>query len=117
LQTLIAHVFAPPVPLDQLRADVPPDLQVAVLCCLEKNPAQRFPDARSLDAALAGCHAAGLWTEERAAAWWHGQTDSANGANSVADATTREAEPTVPPERGRQVALSDCDAHPGGPGR
>jgi eukaryotic-like serine/threonine-protein kinase len=89
---LIAHACDPPIPLDQLRPEVPPDLQVAVLRCLAKDPAQRFSDARSLDAALAGCHAAGLWTEERAAAWWHGQTDSANGANLVADAPIREAE-------------------------
>jgi serine/threonine-protein kinase len=88
LQTLIAHLCDAAAPLDQFRADVPADLQAVVLRCLEKDPARRFPDARSLDMALAGCHAAGLWTEERAAAWWHGQTASADGANSVANATT-----------------------------
>jgi serine/threonine-protein kinase len=117
LQTLIAHASDPPIPPDQLRAEVPPDLQVVVLRCLAKNPAQRFPDARSLDAALAGCHAAGLWTEERAAAWWHSQTDLANGANLVSDAPAREAEPTAPPDPGRPFAFSEFDAHPSGPGR
>jgi serine/threonine-protein kinase len=88
LQTLIAHVCDPAAPLDQLRADVPADLQAVVLRCQEKDPARRFPDARSLDTGLASCHAAGLWTEDRGATWWHGQTDSADGAGSVADATT-----------------------------
>jgi serine/threonine-protein kinase len=88
LKTMIAHACDPPIPPDQLRAEVPTDLQAVVLRCLEKDPARRFPCARSLDTALAGCEAAGLWTEERAVAWWHGQSDSANGANSLADATT-----------------------------
>jgi serine/threonine-protein kinase len=101
LQTLIAHACEPPMPLDHLQAGVPPDLQTIVLCCLEKAPAQRFPDARSLDAALASCHAAGLWTEERAIAWWHDQTGSTHKANAVADATTRVFEASTAADRGR----------------
>jgi len=89
LQTLVAHLCDPVAPPDRLRADVPADLQAVVLRCLEKDPARRFPDSRGLDAALAGCQAAGLWTEERAAAWWHGQNASATGAGSLADALTR----------------------------
>jgi serine/threonine-protein kinase len=54
LQTLVAHVCDPPTPLDQLRADVPADLQAVVWRCLEKNPNQRFADARDLN------HRAGL---------------------------------------------------------
>jgi serine/threonine-protein kinase len=80
MQTLIAHVYEKPIPPDQLQGEVPPDLQAVVLRCLEKDPAQRFADARSLDQALAGCQAAGRWTEERAAAWWHGQMSLADGA-------------------------------------
>jgi eukaryotic-like serine/threonine-protein kinase len=93
LQTLVAHACDAPMPLNQLRAETPLDLQTVVLRCLEKDPARRFPDARSLEAALAGCHAAGLWTEERAAAWWHGQAGSTDGASSVAEAVTTEAQP------------------------
>jgi eukaryotic-like serine/threonine-protein kinase len=91
LQTLIAHACDAPIPPDQLQAEVPPDLRSVVLRCLEKDPAQRFPDARNLDRALAACQAAGLWTEELAVAWWHGQSGRADGANSVADATTSGA--------------------------
>jgi serine/threonine-protein kinase len=88
LQTLLAHLSDAAAPLDQLRADVPADLQAAVLRCLEKAPARRFADAPSLDKALAACSAAGRWTEERAAAWWHGQTAAANGASPPAEPTT-----------------------------
>jgi serine/threonine-protein kinase len=91
LQTLIAHVYERPTPPDQLQADVPSDLQAVVLRCLEKDPAQRFADARSLDRALAGCQAAGGWTEERADAWWHDAMSSANGAQAVVEAPTRTA--------------------------
>jgi serine/threonine-protein kinase len=86
LQTLIAHLRDEAVPPDQLRADVPADLQAVVLRCLEKDPARRFAGARSLDKALAACHAAGLWTEERAAGWWDGQSAGADGARSLAEA-------------------------------
>jgi serine/threonine-protein kinase len=89
LQALVAHLCEPPIPPDQLRADMPADLQTVVLRCLEKDPARRFPDARQLDQALAGCQAAGQWTEERAAAWWHGRTRSTNRESWVAEATTR----------------------------
>jgi serine/threonine-protein kinase len=88
LQTIIAHMCDPPTPLDQLRGDVPADLLAVVLRCLEKDPARRLPNARSLAQALAACHAAGLWTEERAAGWKQGQTAAADGASSLAEATT-----------------------------
>ncbi len=91
LQTLVAHVCDPPVPPDQLQSEVPRDLQNVVLRCLEKDPARRVPDARSLNSALASCHAAGAWTEERAAAWWGGHTASPGYASSVAEAPTRGA--------------------------
>jgi serine/threonine-protein kinase len=72
LQTLLAHLSEPPVPPDQLRPELPGDLQAVVLRCLEKDPARRFGDVRAMERALAGCQAAGQWTEERAAEWWDG---------------------------------------------
>src|SRR5208337_24963 len=71
LQTLVAHVCDRPIAPDQLRADVPPDLQAIILQCLEKCPTQRFAGARELDKALAACQAGAPWTEERAAQWWN----------------------------------------------
>jgi tRNA A-37 threonylcarbamoyl transferase component Bud32 len=55
VQVLAAHLHEPPPPPRALRADVPPDLEAVVLRCLEKDPAKRFPDADSLERALAGC--------------------------------------------------------------
>ena len=56
--------------LSELRPDLPADLEAVVLHCLEKDPAQRFVHAQSLDRALASCAADGLWTEGEARQWW-----------------------------------------------
>ncbi|HEY7309600.1 MAG TPA: serine/threonine-protein kinase [Gemmataceae bacterium] len=66
LEVMLAHVQEPVPPL----ASVPTDLEAVLRRCLAKAPADRFPDAGSLDAALAGCTCAGEWTEARARAWW-----------------------------------------------
>jgi serine/threonine-protein kinase len=69
---MMAHAYEAVVPPSQLRPEVPADLEAVVLRCLEKDPARRFPDADSLEKALAACRDAGRWTEEEAAAWWRG---------------------------------------------
>ncbi len=48
---LVKHLSERPMPIDQ-RANVPPDLARAVMLCLEKNPDDRFPDARAFVQAL-----------------------------------------------------------------
>jgi serine/threonine-protein kinase len=70
VETLAAHLHDPVEPLTTLRPEVPLDLQAVILRCLAKAPQDRFADATSLEAALANCHCAGLWTEDRARAWW-----------------------------------------------
>jgi serine/threonine-protein kinase len=70
MMMLMAHAYEPVVPLTDVRPEVPADLQAVVLRCLEKDPADRYADARSLEQALADCEAADQWTEEQAAAWW-----------------------------------------------
>jgi serine/threonine-protein kinase len=70
IRVLMAHLQEPPVPPEQIRADVPQDLSRVILRCLQKSPADRYPSARALDTALAGCEAAGDWIEADAAAWW-----------------------------------------------
>ncbi len=47
----VKHLSERPVPIDQ-RATVPADLARTVMLCLEKNPDDRFPDARSFVRAL-----------------------------------------------------------------
>jgi serine/threonine-protein kinase len=66
LKVMLAHVQEPVPPL----ANAPADLESALRRCLAKVPADRFPNAGSLDEALAGCACAGEWTEARARAWW-----------------------------------------------
>jgi len=49
---LVKHISERPVPIEQRRADVPVDLGRAIMIMLEKDPANRFPDASALVAAL-----------------------------------------------------------------
>jgi serine/threonine-protein kinase len=70
VQVILAHIRDPVEGPTALRADVPADLEAVVLRCLEKDPGKRFPDAQSLERALASCRASGVWSQEAAAAWW-----------------------------------------------
>jgi eukaryotic-like serine/threonine-protein kinase len=49
---LVKHISERPVPVEQRRADVPTDLARSVMMLLEKEPANRFPSATALVAAL-----------------------------------------------------------------
>jgi len=51
---LVKHISETPVPIEQRRADVPPDLARAVGIMLQKDPANRFPSAADLVKALDG---------------------------------------------------------------
>jgi serine/threonine-protein kinase len=77
---MIAHARDPVVPPSRDRADVPEDIERIVLRCLAKDPAERFPDAESLDRALGACACAGEWDQERASRWWD---DASRGAAAL----------------------------------
>ncbi|HZI43265.1 MAG TPA: serine/threonine-protein kinase [Gemmatimonadaceae bacterium] len=49
---LVKHISERPIPVQQRRADMPDDLARAVMLLLEKDPANRFPSASALVAAL-----------------------------------------------------------------
>ena len=49
---LVKHLTEAPIPLTDRQADVPPDLERAIMMLLEKEPANRFPSAGALAAAL-----------------------------------------------------------------
>ena len=49
---LVKHISERPVPVEQRRADVTPDLARAIMMMLEKDPANRFPSAASVVVAL-----------------------------------------------------------------
>jgi serine/threonine-protein kinase len=70
LEVMIAHARDPVVPPSRLHPEVPEDLERVVLRSLAKDPADRYPDAESLERALGECASSGAWDSERAARWW-----------------------------------------------
>jgi serine/threonine-protein kinase len=82
IKMLGAHLYESPAPLTHCRPDVPAGLEAIVLRCLAKDPATRFPDAQSLETALAGCHETSQWDEEAAAAWWRCQVNPKGDVDS-----------------------------------
>ncbi|HEX9085487.1 MAG TPA: serine/threonine-protein kinase [Gemmatimonadaceae bacterium] len=51
---LVKHLSERPIPVDQRWPDLPQDLSRAVMICLEKDPADRFPNAAAFAVALDG---------------------------------------------------------------
>jgi serine/threonine-protein kinase len=51
---LVKHLSERPIPVDERWPDLPPDLSRAVMICLEKDPADRFPSAAAFAVALNG---------------------------------------------------------------
>jgi predicted Ser/Thr protein kinase len=58
---IVQHLTREPPPLEALAPDAPRDLVAAVTRCLQKDPARRWPDARSLAAEIGS---AGLEVDE-----------------------------------------------------
>ena len=85
IESIIAHARDPVVPPSRFRADLRGDLEGVVLRCLAKNPADRFPDAASLEVALGECDCAAAWDKRRARQWWNDMN-----TNARANGTARE---------------------------
>jgi len=51
---LVKHLSEKPIPVDERWPDLPLDLSRAVMMCLEKDPADRFPSAAAFAVALSG---------------------------------------------------------------
>jgi serine/threonine-protein kinase len=49
---LVKHISERPIPVEQRRGDVPQDLSRVIMILLEKDPANRFPSASAVVAAL-----------------------------------------------------------------
>jgi hypothetical protein len=49
---LVKHLSERPIPVEDRRLDLPPDLARVIMILLEKDPANRFPDATSVVTAL-----------------------------------------------------------------
>jgi eukaryotic-like serine/threonine-protein kinase len=66
----IAHVTKPPTPPSHLAMHVDPQLEAAIMKCLEKKPADRFASALELRAALLAVAPSDDWSVADARAWW-----------------------------------------------
>ena len=70
LKVLIAHAHEPPPPPSHFNPDVPDDLEMVVLRCLQKSPPDRYQSAADLAYALENCNDFGGWKRADAEAWW-----------------------------------------------
>jgi hypothetical protein len=76
VKVLIAHAHDSPPPPSQFNSDVPDDLELVVMRCLQKNPLDRYQSAAELVAALEDCDDYGRWTRDDARAWWQQREDA-----------------------------------------
>ncbi len=67
---MAAHAHEPVEPPSIHRPDIPIDLERIILRCLSKLRDDRFPDAASLETALAACASAAEWDHPLAETWW-----------------------------------------------
>ena len=65
-----------------LQADIPAYVERVILRCLARRPEDRFPDANSLEEALAACAAAVEWTQADAVRWWEKNQSTADSLES-----------------------------------
>lgn len=72
IELLTKHINEMPQPLRERNEAVPEELARLIEACLEKDPARRPPDARTLAQALDALvlPPGQTWTPRRAAAWW-----------------------------------------------
>ena len=71
LAMAVHHVQTMPAPpSSKSEVPIPPALELLIMECLAKDPADRPQSARQLSRRLAEIHSLDPWTEERARAWW-----------------------------------------------
>jgi serine/threonine-protein kinase len=71
MHLVMDHMNTPaPLPSARTKELIPEDLEAVIMRCLEKDPTQRFSDARAFAAALTACRDADGWTMTAARAWW-----------------------------------------------
>jgi serine/threonine-protein kinase len=82
---LVKHLSERPVPVDERWPDIPPDLSRAVMMCLEKDPADRFPNAAAFAQALSGGSMPTLATRSTSAAPREQSRDVPTGQQTFRD--------------------------------
>ncbi len=88
------HVNTPPTPpSERIRTPIPPELENALLACLEKSRAKRPQTARDLAQLISRCAEALQWSIEEADAWWgrHERNQTAVAAPKTPTPTTGTA--------------------------
>jgi tRNA A-37 threonylcarbamoyl transferase component Bud32 len=70
IAALIAHARDQAASPSRFREGLPEDLERIVMRCLAKDPAERYPDAESLELALGECACAAKWDKYQANRWW-----------------------------------------------
>lgn len=70
LKVLFAHANESPLPLSELRPDIPADVEAIIMQCLAKNPDERFQTAKELEAALQATTCSTAWTQQEARLAW-----------------------------------------------
>ena len=82
---LVKHLSERPVPVEERWPDIPPDLSRAVMMCLEKDPADRFPNAAAFAQALSGGSMPTLATRSTSAAPREQSRDVSTGSQTFRD--------------------------------
>jgi serine/threonine protein kinase len=110
---LVKHLSEKPVPVDERWPDLPPDLSRAVMMCLEKDPADRFPSAAAFAVALNGGAMPTLATRASTAAAAPGlraETREREVTESLRDRYTPATQPSYKPTEPTHEELSKWNA-------
>ena len=89
------HIATPPVPpSERSRTAIPPELESALMACLEKSRAKRPQTARDLALLLSRCSESASWSIEEADAWWgrheRGQGSAIRPAKPLSSSTATD---------------------------
>jgi serine/threonine-protein kinase len=94
---LVKHLSEMPVPLEQKQPDLPMDLSRVIMMLLEKDPANRFPDAGSVVVALSSGVMPTLRTAESPMRAMAGLSPAAHGTVQRGSVATRTGGGIRPP--------------------
>lgn len=92
LKVLFAHANESPLPLSELRPEIPADVEAIIMQCLSKNPDERFQTAEELEAALQAATCSLAWTQQQARASWQIVDSESGGVGKPTNAAEIETQ-------------------------